>query len=60
VYARNTVRLAAQLPIGLAISSTVNVVGVVDCAGALQAILTVPMDWFKVFLAFNCLARALI
>jgi len=52
--------LAAQLFVGLAISSTTGVKGVANCAGPLRAILMVPVVWLKAFLAFNCLIYALI
>ena len=60
MYAGSTAGLAARLLVGLAAGNIVSVEGVADCAGPLRAILAVPMVWFKVFLAFNCLACALI
>jgi len=60
MYIGNIAGLAARLPARLPIGSTAGIVGVADCAGALRAVLTVPVDWFKTFLAFNCLVRALI
>jgi len=52
--------LTIQLFVGLAIGSIIGIEGVIDCAGPLQAIFTVPMVWFKTFLAFSCLTYALI
>ena len=60
VYTGSTARLAAQLFAGLAIGSIASVERVAGCAGPLQAVFTVPMVWFKAFLAFSHLARALI
>jgi len=60
VYAGNTVGFAAWLFVGLAIGSIASIKGVAGCAEPLQAILAVPVVWFKGFLAFNCLAYALI
>jgi len=51
------VGLAVWLLVKLAISSTASVEGVI---GALRVVLAVLVVWFKAFLAFNCLARALI
>jgi len=44
----------------LAADGTVNIIGVVDRAGALRAVLVVFMAWFKIFLAFNYLVYTLI
>jgi len=44
VYIGNTIGLAAQLLAGLVIGNTISIIGVADCAGALQAILAVPVD----------------
>jgi len=60
VYIGNIIELVVRLPVGLAIGNIVSVVRVADCAGALWAVFAVPVDWFKIFLAFNCLAYALI
>jgi len=60
VYTGSTVGLTVWLFIGLAIGSIASVKGVIDCAGLLQAVFVVPIVWFKAFLAFSCLACALI
>jgi len=60
VYIGSTVELAIRLFVGLAIGSIVGVEGVADCAGLLRAVFTVPVVWFKAFLAFSCLACTLI
>jgi len=60
VYVGSTAGLIVWLFTGLAIDSIVSVEGVADCAGPLWAIFTVPIIWFKAFLAFSCLAYALI
>jgi len=60
VYTRITAKLAAQLAAGLAAANITNIIEVVDCAGALRAIFAVLIVWFKIFLAFNYLAYALI
>ena len=57
VYAKNTVGLIAQLLMGLVINNIASVEGVVE---ALRVVLAVLVVWLKAFLAFNCLARALI
>jgi len=46
--------------VGLVTGSIASVIGVTDCAGALQAVFTVLVVWFKAFLAFKYLAHALI
>jgi len=56
----STVGLAAQLLAGLVIGSTTSVKGVTGCTEPLQAVLAVPMVWFKGFLAFNHLVHTLI
>jgi len=43
VYTGSIVGLATQLFAGLAIGNTVGIKGVANCAGPLQAILTVPI-----------------
>ena len=60
MYSGITAGLAARLVMGLVTGSTVNIVEVAAYAGALRAILAVLMVWFKAFLAFKRLARALI
>jgi len=52
--------LTAWLFMELAIGNTASVEGVVDYAGPLQAVFAVLVVWFKIFLAFSYLARALI
>jgi len=53
----STVGLTTWLLAGLAVGNTAGVEGV---AGALRVVLAVLVVWLKAFLAFNCLARALI
>jgi len=60
IYAGSTARLAVWLFAGLAIDNIASIKGVADCAGPLWTVLAVLMVWFKIFLAFNYLARALI
>jgi len=60
VYGGITVGLAARLIMGLVIGSMDGIMGIVDCAGALQAVLVVLVVWFKTFLALKYLAYTLI
>jgi len=60
VYNGITAGLAARLVAGSVAGYTGDVVGIADCVGALRAVLAVLMVWFKAFLAFKCLAYALI
>jgi len=43
IYTESTVKFTVQLFIGLAISNTASIKGIINCAGPLRAILTVPI-----------------
>jgi len=53
----STAGLTAWLLVGLAVN---NIAGIKGVAGALWVVLAVLIVWFKIFLVFNHLARALI